>query len=239
MIWGQVFYRIRLITNLPRRGNGTQITPILTKATKGGRAVGTIAFSQNDIIFLVGIIAAALFIPLTLQSIYNKTGDGGWKAWVPFYNVWTFFTAAGMSGAWMFATIVPILGPVLIYIAVYRISRFLGFDGTGMVFLAIFLPPLWLLILALARNKSDYELDIIEARRERRMSGISQTRQQTTEEMGRSWALAGVSQQPAPPRSTPQAESPYGYSQPQQAPVDYQPTYVRPVQPNQYQPPVQ
>lgn len=196
---------------------------------------------------VIGVTALFLFTTISFQIIFSKLYEAGWKAWVPFVNMWTFFAVAGMSGAWMFATIVPLLGIVVIYMAVHRISTNLGFGGTGMVFLAIFFPLLWLFVMAGSKNKSDSELAAIEQKNESRYAHSQP--QPTVADMGRSWALAGVpvSHQSYPPpapnasqQNPPEAPISFGYKQ-QPAPAQQQqPVYAdpfRPVQPNPFQPP--
>jgi hypothetical protein len=154
-------------------------------------------------LLLGGILAALLFISLSLHSVFRKLGISAWKAWIPLVNGWTFFRAAGMSGAWVFGLIVPILGSVIFFIAVNRISTKLGFDGINMVILAVFFPAFWLLTIAVSHNR------------------ILSLNNKTVETGGRQWALVGAESRavPAPhvpqPYTTappPQEEPRFGYS---------------------------
>lgn len=176
---------------------------------------------QNIILVGVGVIALLLFFALSLQVIFSKLGDEGWKAWVPVLNGWTFFTTAGMSGAWLFIVWVPIFGLVMTYIAIYKISYKLGYDGTGMVFLAIFFPFLWLLVVSTSHNKSDEELEAVQNRRDKRNGMV----QDVPMSAGREWALSGVPvvqaqpqyPQPVQQYSAPQYAAPQLPPEPEQA----------------------
>lgn len=153
------------------------------------QSIGTEISDEMLYLLAAGILALVVFSTVSLQTIYRKLGTGGWKAWIPFLNHWSFFTSSGMGGAWMFTAAVPVLGAVAIYMAVYKISHRLGSNGTGMVLLAMFFPLLWLFVMAASRNRGSDEIAAMYMPKQSPVSGIQN---------GREWALAG-SQPPQAP----------------------------------------
>jgi len=114
-------------------------------------------FQIDNEYIVIGYIASFLFTGLTLQVIFSRVGESGWKAWVPFLNAWTFFRAASMSGFWMFSLIVPILGLIMLIIASYKITENLGRSGVVGVLLFVLINPLWFLVYSLLPQKEDEE----------------------------------------------------------------------------------
>lgn len=197
---------------------------------------------QQTLLYLaIIVVTLGVFTFLSLQVVFRKLGESGWKAWVPVLNGWEFFNVSGMSGFWILATPVPVLGTVVTCMAVYKISQRLGFDGTGMVFLSFFFPTIWLFIVAASRNKSPEELLSIQQKRDRRVNpNINPSRDVVSP--GRSWALAGIEdvQPPViPVQNNPIVSEPevsFGYSRrttEQQSAPDYA-NPNRPHRPEQY-----
>lgn len=91
----------------------------------------------------------------SLSRIFKKAGIEEWKAWIPVYNNWVLLEMGGQQGYWAvlaFIPIVSIAAMVFMFIAMYNIGLKLGKDGT-FVLLAIFLPIIWCVWLALDSSK--------------------------------------------------------------------------------------
>lgn len=104
------------------------------------------------IMFMSMIFVAISYVvgALCLMSIFAKAKVKKWIAWVPFYNTWKMLEIGGQQGFWAVLAIVPvvnIVSAVFIYIAQYHIGLKLGKSG-AFVLLAIFLPPVWFIWLA-------------------------------------------------------------------------------------------
>ncbi len=103
------------------------------------------------IILSVGIyVLFAIF----LGKMFKKAGIASWIAWVPFYNSWKLLEMGGQQGFWAVLAILPVVNyvsAVFMYIAMYHIGKKLGKDGT-FVLLAIFLPIVWVIWLAIDRS---------------------------------------------------------------------------------------
>lgn len=99
---------------------------------------------------LVFGIAMYIIFALLMGRIFKKAGVESWKAWVPVYNNWVLLELGGQQGFWAVLALVPvvnIVAAVFIYIAMHNIGLKLGKEG-AFVLLAIFLPVVWLIWLA-------------------------------------------------------------------------------------------
>ena len=97
------------------------------------------------------LITAGLYIwiALALSAVFRKSGEEGWKAWVPILNSIVLLQLAGLSPWLVLLSFVPILNIaaiVVFAIAIYRISVAFGY-GVGMTVLGILLFPVWASII--------------------------------------------------------------------------------------------
>ena len=123
-------------------------------------ATSTTALAPAAIAFLIYILFITLIIAYVLHAfllgrIFKKAGVPQWIAWVPFYNTWKLLELGGQQGFWSILTIIPFVNyaaAVFIFIAMYRIGLKFGKDGAWVV-LAIFLPTIWMAILAFDGSK--------------------------------------------------------------------------------------
>jgi len=110
-----------------------------------------IGFSIFFILFALVIVAVMYVVAAFLLSrIFKKAGIETWKAWVPVYNNWIFFELGGQKGYWAVLALIPIvniIATVFMFIAMYQIGLNFGKEG-AFVLLAIFLPIVWLIWLA-------------------------------------------------------------------------------------------
>lgn len=116
-------------------------------------AAGAIAFLL--LFSLIVIVASYIVYAWALGGIFKKAGVESWKAWVPVYNNWVLLELGGQPGYWAVLAFVPIVNiaaMVFMFIAMYHIGLKLGKDG-AFVILAIFLPLVWLIWLALDSSK--------------------------------------------------------------------------------------
>jgi hypothetical protein len=94
----------------------------------------------------IAYVVNAIFLGL----IFKKAGVPQWVAWVPFYSTWKMLEIGGQQGFWAVLTILPfvnIVSVIMMFIAMYNIGLKLGKSGV-FVLLAIFLPIVWLIWLA-------------------------------------------------------------------------------------------
>lgn len=61
------------------------------------------------IIYLIGTLL--VWLPAYgLAPLFEKAGEKGWKAWVPFYNTWVMQKLAGRPVHWVFWQFIPVVG---------------------------------------------------------------------------------------------------------------------------------
>lgn len=116
-------------------------------------AVGIIMFVLL-LVLIIGIVSyiACAFL---MSRIFKKAGIETWKAWVPVYNSWTMLELGDQPGFWAVVAFIPpfsIASAVFYYIAMYNIGLKLGKEG-AFVLLAIFIPIVWLIWLAVDDSK--------------------------------------------------------------------------------------
>lgn len=98
---------------------------------------------------IISLICYVVFAFL-MGRIFKKAGQPAWKAWVPIYNNWILFEIGGQQGFWAVLALIPVVNIVsliFMYIAMYHVGLKLGKEG-AFVLLAIFLPLVWLIWLA-------------------------------------------------------------------------------------------
>lgn len=113
-------------------------------------AVAAGIFAMVMLIALVSLVIGYVVYSYLLSRIFKKASIKAWKAWVPVYNTWILLELGDQQGFWAvlaFIPIVNIVSAVFMYIAMYHIGLKLGKDGS-FVILAIFLPLVWLIWLA-------------------------------------------------------------------------------------------
>jgi hypothetical protein len=119
-----------------------------TSTTSGAMEAGM--FITIMLFVLLFVVAAYVVQALLLGRIFAKAGEKSWKAWVPVYNSWVMLEIGGQQGFWAVLALVPvvnIVSVVFMIIAMYNIGLKLGKEG-AFVLLAIFLPLVWLIWLA-------------------------------------------------------------------------------------------
>lgn len=119
-------------------------TNTVSDAAAAGIAMTLIMFG------LFFVVVAYVVNAFLLSRIFKKAGVEQWKAWVPVYNTWVMYELGDQKGFWavfMFIPVVNIVAAVFMYIAMYNIGMKLGKEG-AFVLLAIFLPLVWLIWLA-------------------------------------------------------------------------------------------
>lgn len=121
-------------------------------------AAATLAPGVLALVFFVGFIIFAAIYALhafLLGRIFKKAGLAQWIAWVPFYNTWKLLELGGQQGFWAVLAVIPVVNyvsAVFIYIAMYHIGLKFGKEGAWVV-LGIFLPTVWMAILAFDSSK--------------------------------------------------------------------------------------
>ena len=112
--------------------------------------------SQSDqfsliTLFLVGTIGLSFFIYwMSWYKLFSKSGQSGWKALIPFFNLFTFTKIAKKPVWWLIIYLILPIGYVL---SSLQISKLFGKNiifGLGLILLPMIFYPL------LAYGKSEY-----------------------------------------------------------------------------------
>ena len=90
---------------------------------------------------IVGILSI-----IGMWKIFEKAGREGWKAIIPFYNLYVLFDIAWGNG-WLFLLLlIPCVGLVISIIVDFKLAKAFG-KGVGYAIGLIFLYPIFLLML--------------------------------------------------------------------------------------------
>jgi hypothetical protein len=125
-----------------------------TTTTTGDSSVSAGVAAGLIIGYFVALIISYVITAFFLGKIFKKAGVESWVAWVPFYNIWKALELGGQQGFWSILIILPfvnIVAAIFMIIAFYNIGLKLGKSGAFVV-LAIFLPIVWLIWLALDKS---------------------------------------------------------------------------------------
>ena len=124
-------------------------------ASSTDSAAAALLFGGLFLFFVFAVIIGYVVFSFLLGRIFKKAGVESWKAWVPVYNSWIMLELGGQQGFWVILAFIPlvnIVSAVFMFIAMYNIGLKLGKPG-AFVLLAIFLPAVWLIWLAVDDSK--------------------------------------------------------------------------------------
>lgn len=103
------------------------------------------------VLTVVVSVIVYVFYAFTLSKIFAKAGVQPWQAWVPFLNSWRLLQLGGQPGWWLIVALVPLVGQIL-YFVMHLVAQIWVGRGLGksdwFALLALFLPPVWFLVLA-------------------------------------------------------------------------------------------
>jgi hypothetical protein len=136
----------------------TQSTTVST-ATPEELAAAAAILAVVIVISLIFAVLAYAISAWLLGRIFKKASIPQWIAWVPFYNSWKLLEMGDQKGFWAVLTIIPVVSYVslvFMYIAMYKIGLKFGKEGWWVI-LAIFVPIVWIAILAFDSSKWNAE----------------------------------------------------------------------------------
>ncbi len=102
----------------------------------------------------LAILAACIMIIVGQWIVFQKAGQAGWKSLIPFYNTYVLMEIAGKPGWWMFLLFVPLVGVVILLLALLSLAKKFRRDelfGVGLLLLPMIFFPV------LAFGGSEYE----------------------------------------------------------------------------------
>ena len=126
------------------------------------------------VVFAIIGLALLILIIVGLAKIFKKAGEEGWKAIIPFYNIWVLVKILGLNWWWFLIYLAPsILGLVSVslssvaYIAelvasiviYYNLTKKMG-KTTGYIVLLVFFPYVMIPVLGLGSSKWDASVEV-------------------------------------------------------------------------------
>lgn len=106
----------------------------------------------NPVVSAIAFVLAILVI-VAVWKIFVKAGEPGWKAIIPFYNLYTEYKMFWGNG-WIFLlTLIPIVNLVVGIMMRHKMSKAFG-HGVGFTLGIIFFPYIFMLILGF--NDDEY-----------------------------------------------------------------------------------
>lgn len=106
----------------------------------------------SPLVSLISLVLVVLVI-VAVWKIFEKAGEPGWKALIPFYNIYTEYKMFWGNG-WLFLlTLVPVVNVVVTFMMLHKMSKAFG-HGIGFTLGLIFLPYIFMMILGF--NSDEY-----------------------------------------------------------------------------------
>jgi hypothetical protein len=113
---------------------------------------------------VVVVVGNYVLYSIAMSMFFRKVGVEPWIGWVPFYAQWKWLEVGGQQGWLSLLQIVPygsIVYAVFLFIGMWRSNVAFGKE-TGIFVLGIFLPFVWLFIMA--SRDSVYRPELITQR---------------------------------------------------------------------------
>lgn len=113
-------------------------------------AAGMAIFSGVWMLFW---LAVAVLSIIGMWKMFEKAGEAGWKAIIPFYNVYIMCQIAGRNGLWMLGFLVPFVNIIIsLIISIDLAKHYDKSTAFGVVALWLF-SPIGYLILGFGDDK--------------------------------------------------------------------------------------
>jgi hypothetical protein len=140
----------------------------MTQVTLLAQAQPNLDGLGNALMMIVVVaIALTVFLIACMWTIFSKAGEPGWAAIIPIYNTIVMCRVAGKPGWWVLLLFIPFVNLIIGIMVLAGLSEKFGY-GTGMTIGLIFLPYIFLPVLAFSgqyegggrrRIRDDYDDD--------------------------------------------------------------------------------
>lgn len=100
--------------------------------------------TTSDLLYYIFFIVAAVAIHAGLWRIFEKAGEKGWKALVPFLNFWVLIQIVGKPRWWFVWVFIPVANLVVPFLLLVDICKSFGRDSLGAQTLAMLFPFVYL-----------------------------------------------------------------------------------------------
>lgn len=119
-------------------------------------SIDTATAAAVGLLWFAGIAALYVWTALALAAVFRKSGELGWRAWVPILNQVVLFRLGGVSPLLLLLYLLPGVGLLAVWvfqiIACHRINVSFGL-GTGMTVLAALLLPVWASVVGFGSSR--------------------------------------------------------------------------------------
>lgn len=131
----------------------TYSTEQLDEGEQGMHQILAAATDDSDAA-LTGLVIAAvvwgLLVIIGWWKIFEKADEAGWKAIIPFYNIYTMLRIVGQPGWMLVGFLIPFINIILFIIVMGNLAKSFG-RGIGTILGLIFLNPIFALILGFGK----------------------------------------------------------------------------------------
>ncbi|MDA3786720.1 MAG: DUF5684 domain-containing protein [Deltaproteobacteria bacterium] len=100
---------------------------------------------SNDGLVLLLQLAMTLVMMAATWKIFEKAGQPGWAALIPFYNIYIMLVIAGKPGWWLLLLLIPLVNIIFGVLTTISLARKFGKDaffGVGLALLGIVFFPI-------------------------------------------------------------------------------------------------
>lgn len=110
------------------------------------------ASTSSPLVTIISLIIV-LVVLVAVWKIFTKCGEPGWKAIIPFYNLYTEYKLFWGKG-WIFIlTLIPVVNIVVTIMMLHKMAKAFG-HGAGYTLGLLFFPYIFFIILGF--NKDEY-----------------------------------------------------------------------------------
>lgn len=118
--------------------------------------INSSSVNYSMLMLMVGLSSVISVILLVLQiiglwNIFKKAGTSGWKALIPFYNMYTLCKIVWGSGWYFLLGFVPVGSVIFSIVTLAKLAKCFR-KGAGYALGLVFLSPIFLLILGIKRD---------------------------------------------------------------------------------------
>ncbi len=107
-----------------------------------------------SMIFFVTVLVTSILVIIAQWRIYEKAGQPGWAAIIPFFNFYILLKIVGKPGWWLLWMFVPIANAVVAIWTTNLLSKSFGKD-VGFTIMLLILP--WIFYPILGFGKAEYQ----------------------------------------------------------------------------------
>lgn len=116
---------------------------------------GALGLAMGGFLASFGIFYFAILIYALIISwvVFTKAGQAGWKALIPFYNIYVFLQIVNRPGWWLLLCFIPFVNLIIAIVITLDLGKAFGKNGTWSIILLFFFQLIGMSILAFSKVK--------------------------------------------------------------------------------------